>query len=523
MKSRSRFPLFQLFCGVMLLCVLLGWLIVIFELVQRDAEVSENRIKLTEERYLQDLVDRFDKNLEVDGELLTKAELVKAAVESGDFSGVWGNSFIEERSSVGVEAWPDSIDPKSSDDLLHLKVAREEKELFRGINLLREGVLNDSGVDLGDARKGLMSPGFKLLLIAELEKWEPSEKLERLKIALRILAVEGHVEQLSEEFEEILTGQNGLRYFYTKEQIEKKFDSDEAMLFENRPEDRASIRLQGLEKWPYLSMKEGEYLDGKAFSKSKTAIYFVGGGTLISTIGLIFAAVWLARRKLEEARSQTDLAASVAHELRTPLAGQRVVLESMLERKDYDEEYLGMALRENCRLSDLSEEFLTFSRLERGVLELQLRSHDLRELLEPMVDDFKKQYDDVELRLQGDFGVMALVDEAAVVTVARNLIENAWKYSEGVKNVEISIADGGEEVSFLVKDEGRGLSTKDCKRVFRQFYRVEKKVSRNQDGLGLGLAIVKRLVDGMDGRIEVESEQGRGSVFSVFLKKGGEE
>jgi len=343
MKSRSRFPLFQLFCGVMLLCVLLGWLIVIFELVQRDAEVSENRIKLTEERYLQDLVDRFDKNLEVDGELLTKAELVKAAVESGDFSGVWGNNFIEERSSVGVEAWPDSIDPKSSDDLLQyaddlkwgeiedgrdrlgsrvLKVAREEKELFRGINLLREGVLNDSGVDLGDARKGLMSPGFKLLLIAELEKWEPSEKLERLKIALRILAVEGHVEQLSEDFEEILTGQNGLRYFYTKEQIEKKFDSDEAMLFENRPEDRASIRLQGLEKWPYLSMKEGEYLDGKAFSKSKTAIYFVGGGTLISTIGLIFAAVWLARRKLEEARSQTDLAASVAHELRTPLAGQ---------------------------------------------------------------------------------------------------------------------------------------------------------------------------------------------------------
>ena len=184
--------------------------------------------------------------------------------------------------------------------------------------------------------------------------------------------------------------------------------------------------------------------------------------------------------------------------------------------------YLGMALRENCRLSDLSEEFLTFSRLERGVLELQLIPLDLKELIEPMVDDLREQYEDVELSLLGEFYVMALADEAAVLTVVRNLIENAWNYSEGVKKVEVSIVDGDEEVAFLVKDEGRGLSAKDCKRVFRQFYRVEKKLSRSQDGLGLGLSIVKRLVDGMGGRIEVESEKGRGSVFSVFLKKGGE-
>ena len=91
-------------------------------------------------------------------------------------------------------------------------------------------------------------------------------------------------------------------------------------------------------------------------------------------------------------------------------------------------------------------------------------------------------------------------------------------FREGRK-VEISVLDEGEEVAFLVKDEGCGLTKKDCKRVFRQFYRVEKKLSRSQDGLGLGLAIVKQLVDG---RIEVESVKGSGSVFSVFLKKGGD-
>ena len=220
-----------------------------------------------------------------------------------------------------------------------------------------------------------------------------------------------------------------MKFFYTKEQIERKFDSDEVMIYKDRPEGRVSIRIPNLERWPYLSMKEGEFVGRGALSQSKTAIYLIGGGTLITTMGLILAAIWISRRKLEEARSQIDLAASVAHELRMPLAGQRVVLESMLEREKYDEEYLEMALRENCRLGDLSEEFLTFSRLERGVLEFQLRSHDLKKLLEPMVDDFRKQHADIELSLRGEFGVIALVDESAVVTVARNLIENAWKYS----------------------------------------------------------------------------------------------
>ena len=121
---------------------------------------------------------------------------------------------------MGVVAWPESIDPQSSDDFLKyavdlkwgeiedgrdrlgsrvLKIAREEKELFDGIDILREGVLQYGDLDSRDVEKGLMSPGFQLILITELEKWEPSEMLERLKLALRILAVEGQVEKLTED------------------------------------------------------------------------------------------------------------------------------------------------------------------------------------------------------------------------------------------------------------------------------------------------------------------------------------
>jgi two-component system phosphate regulon sensor histidine kinase PhoR len=149
-----------------------------------------------------------------------------------------------------------------------------------------------------------------------------------------------------------------------------------------------------------------------------------------------------------------------------------------------------MALRENLRLGDLSEEFLTFSRLERGILELQLKSLSLMDVIEPMVDDFREQHGDGVFELSGDDSDLALVDEAATTTVVRNLLENAWKYSEEPKRVEILVFEKGEEVGFSVKDEGAGLSPGDLKKVFRQFYRVERKLSRSQDGLGLGLSIV---------------------------------
>jgi signal transduction histidine kinase len=202
--------------------------------------------------------------------------------------------------------------------------------------------------------------------------------------------------------------------------------------------------------------------------------------------------------------------------LRTPLAGQRVVLESMLKREKFDEEYLRMALRENERLGDLSEEFLTFSRLERGVLEMQLETFDLAKLVKSGVDDFLAQHDDVEVTFLGDEVVEVKSDKAAISTVVRNLLENAWKYSAAPHEVEVSVFEGG----FSVKDRGVGLSAVEQKKIFRQFYRVEQKLSRSQDGLGLGLSIVKRLVDAMGGRIEVESERGRGSTFTVFLEEG---
>ena len=81
--------------------------------------------------------------------------------------------------------------------------------------------------------------------------------------------------------------------------------------------------------------------------------------------------------------------------------------------------------------------------------------------------------------------------------------------------------DDAAEIGFSVSDCGVGLSEREQKLIFRQFYRVDQKLSRSQDGLGLGLAIVKRLIDAQEGRIEIESAPGKGSTFTVWFQKGG--
>lgn len=543
MKSRNHLPLFQFAFGVMLMAVLLGWFVFILELVQRDAEVAEARVREAEERYLQIRAEKFEMG---EVQMPVTEGFVKHGAQSGSYSGVWNREPLERNPIVEVKAWPEGLELTSSDDLLKhqdelkwgeavdgrdrlgqrvLKIAREEGDDFKAMEVLREGVWHYDPIDPGAPGSefvgSLMSPGFRLLLIKELEKRLPSPELERLKLAERIRAVEGKVWELSGEYEIVRNVGGNADFFYTLEQLESVFGED-VFLSAQRPEGRASVRVSGLERWPFLSVTEGYLIDAVAVKESEKAVYLIGMGTLISTIGLVGGAIWIGRRHLRQARARTDLAASVAHELRTPLAGQRVVLESMLEKEKFDENYLRMALRENERLGDLSEEFLTFSRLERGVLELQLEPLVLRDVVGPAVTDFSAQRENVDVTFKGKGELVAMADGAAVSTIVRNLLENAWKYSEGTSRIEVALIEEGDEVGFSVEDEGIGLSAKEQKRIFRQFYRVEKQLSRSQDGLGIGLSIVKRLVDAMDGRITVKSEKGKGSTFTVFLKRGGE-
>lgn len=534
MKSRNPLFLLQIAFGVMLLGVFLGWLVFVLELVQRDAEVAEARVREAEERFLQELAEDFVEN-HLPGGAPPTLEFVKLAAEGDRFAGIWLPSWSPEQGEPEWHArtapgypevssssdlmkhrsdlvWGNIVDGRDRVGSIILRIARQEGDAFEAVEMLAEGVWN-----YGPGFKE-MSPGFRLLLIGELEKHAPSDKLERLKTAEKIRAVEGRIAEIPLELEEVEC--HGGRFFYRRDQLPFQFGSDQVELTSSPPPDKTSVRVAGLKVWPFLSLKDGQAVEGETVAKSERAVYFVGVATLLSTVGLVTVAIWMGRRQLLRARARTDLAASVAHELRTPLAGQRVVLESMLEKQKFDESYLRMALRENKRLGNLSEEFLTFSRLERGVLDLQLEPLDLSGEVRDAVARFSSQFDDADFVVSRECPDKVMADAAAIATILGNLLENAWKYSEPPRRIEVTLFENEEEAGFEVKDNGIGLSAGDQRKIFRQFFRVEKALSRSQDGLGIGLSIARRLVEAMNGRIEVSSEKGKGSSFRVSLEKG---
>ncbi|MDB4354184.1 HAMP domain-containing histidine kinase [Akkermansiaceae bacterium] len=542
MNSKRFQKYVQSSIGLLFIAMVIGWSSFMVELYHSDIEVSQAKARVAEERYLEEKIEQFATN-RLRGAVIDESFVPRAAKEDL-FAGVWRNSFLHrnEQRASGIKAWPDGLQLETSDDLLTheadlnwgevtdgrdrlgsllLTIARKEGAGFEALGILKEGVwFYPSSDPLKEGEVGgSMSPGFRLLLISELEKRESTSDLVRLKNAERIRAVEGDRSMLEEELEVLPAGDG--EFFFTKQQLERLFNSEDLELSSSPPEGKSWLRVQGFERWPYLSFIDGANLGSKATGKGKWLDYVTRISTLIATIGLVYYVIKLGRHQMAEAKSQIDLAASVAHELRTPLAGQRVVLESLLNKKEFNEDYLQMALRENQRLGGLAEEFLTFSRLERGIIELQLKPISLAELLDPIVLDYREQHEGISLQFDSENDSSVLADEAAFATIARNLIENADKYSDG-SEVRIQLVESEGKCGFSVTDQGVGLSRAEQARIFKQFYRVDKKLSRSQDGLGLGLSIVKRLVDAMDGEIEVQSEKGKGSTFTIWLQKGGQ-
>lgn len=260
-------------------------------------------------------------------------------------------------------------------------------------------------------------------------------------------------------------------------------------------------------------------------ARGRMATYLWIGYLAIAALAVTGALVggWL-QRESRLASLKTDLVAAVSHELRTPLASMRLLLETLLD-EDRPEpsqvrEYLGLIAGENMRLTRLVENFLAFSRIERnrqrfvfaptavsGVVEKALTA--MGERLQPPC---------CELHLDVSAPVAPLwADEDAVVTVLVNLLDNACKYSTGERRIAVTARDVDGSVALAVSDHGIGIAPREQRRIFRRFYQVDQRLSRETGGCGLGLSIVEFVVKAHGGRVTVESSPGAGSTFTVTL------
>ena len=262
-----------------------------------------------------------------------------------------------------------------------------------------------------------------------------------------------------------------------------------------------------------------------AIERSRNATYLWTGLLFIAAfVALVALLARFLRRQMHTARIKNDLVATVSHELKTPLASIRLLVDTLLAGHDPDpvrtREYLELIARENDRLGQLIENFLTFSRMERNKKVFDLAHVGVEEIVDEALVALGETIRSEGFRVdrEVDPGLPPVrADRAALVRVLVNLLDNALKYSREDRWVAIRAYAAEGQVMIQVQDHGVGLTARDTRKIFDRFYQVDRRLSRRAGGCGLGLCIVKFVIDAHGGTIQVASQPGEGSSFTVCL------
>ena len=227
-------------------------------------------------------------------------------------------------------------------------------------------------------------------------------------------------------------------------------------------------------------------------------------------------------RLLEEQRS--DFVATVSHELRTPMAGVYGAAQTLLRRNDAlgpaeRKSLVSMIAKEAARLSQITEEVLLTSQLDRGELSVQRAPVDVAEVVRTAVRTMQPQLEDlttIEVEVDDHVGVAA-GDSDRIQQVLINLLDNAAKYGDAPVKVSVESTNG--LVRIVVSDAGPGIAAHHRDRIFEKFFRADPQLMRAGRGTGLGLYISRELAERMGGRLALTSAPGEGATFVVELPR----
>ena len=246
----------------------------------------------------------------------------------------------------------------------------------------------------------------------------------------------------------------------------------------------------------------------------------------IESEGTVIGAVLLAFDVTEQAfaeRNRREFTANVSHELKTPLQsimGSAELIENGLVKQEDMPRFVGHIRTEAARLVTLIEDIIRLSQLDEGG-KLPFEPVDLKKLAEEASASLasaaaEKQ---VTIRVHGDDRQITTVRRLAS-EIIYNLCDNAVKYNREGGSVDVTIDGTAHGAVVTVQDTGIGIPPEHQSRVFERFYRVDKSHSRQSGGTGLGLSIVKHAVQYLGGRIELESQPGKGTTMRVHFPDG---
>ena len=255
-------------------------------------------------------------------------------------------------------------------------------------------------------------------------------------------------------------------------------------------------------------------------------LLFITSVILILVVLVMFWRTLLSLMKEKKiSEHTTDFLNNMTHEFKTPLtnislAGKMLVKEPNIRLEDKIKHYSGIILEENEKLRLQVEQVLSMTALERGEIPLRKTELDFHLLIEECLKcisiQIENKHGNLNLSLEADRCVV-LGDKTHLINALCNLIDNAIKYSKEELELSIQTYNNGDNLVVAFSDKGLGIEKEYQKKVFDKFFRVPTGDVHDVKGFGLGLAYVKKIVELHGGTIELESEKGKGTTFTITL------
>lgn len=302
------------------------------------------------------------------------------------------------------------------------------------------------------------------------------------------------------------------------------FDEKQAMKTGVSHSNSINTDLKGKAKSVYsIDLYYNQYMDVSAFEwqvwKRIWGVFSLAVSLILAVIVLfflIFRSLWK-QKKIAEV--QTDFTNNITHELKTPLASLGLIVKSLNKKEIYENpEKLSQMLqslqRQNHRIQYIVDSVLESATIEKT--DLDCKEVEIRSFLVQYFQDFHPQQHLLEVDI-AETNQMLTTDLDKLANVLSNLLDNALKYSAATTAIKIKAYSRNKFYCIEIQDNGIGISSENKHKIFDKFYRVSEGDKHAIKGLGLGLYLSKQYIQQLGGRIDLESQFGKGSTFIISL------
>lgn len=275
--------------------------------------------------------------------------------------------------------------------------------------------------------------------------------------------------------------------------------------------------LAGKAVKPIIEITEETHAIANRNLKGRLNIRYTG--IEFSNLSLVFNSILDRIEQFME--NQKRFTADVSHEIRSPLTAIKGNIEVTLRRKRSPEEYeetLKNNLEEIDRIIFIVNNLLFLTKVETGVMELNLREFNLGQLLGRIVANKKHMISEKRINIETELDdILFYGDEVLINQLFSNLLDNALRYTPNEGNISINVTKADTGLAVSVKDTGVGIPQNEIEKIFERFYRVRQNLNMHGMGSGLGLYMCRWIAEAHGGKITVESELDKGSTFYIYL------